>query len=388
MNLFLFLAIAFFLIALGGRLLEKIRVPWIFAALLFGVALAVDNPFSEITSSDTFQVLAELGMYLLLFLIGLEINIKDLRRQSKLIFFSTFFIIITNAICGGLLIYYLFDTTWLVALITATAFATVGEVVLVPILDEFKLMKTQLGQSIIGIGVLDDIVELSLLIIVILLIGSKAASGTSPVIIGLSVVFLFLLTFILSKLHRASKKFQFIPLQPIFLSVMALLFLFVGIGFFAEAASLAALLAGVSVRNLLPEKKLAEIEREVHTVGYGLFGPIFFIWAGLDMDMNYLLKAPLLLIIVVLVSAGAKILASYIVAHKNMGWRKSVLLGIGLSVRFSLSIIIIKILLDNGLINERLYSVILASSIAFQFIVPIMFSRLLLKWKMVPGESD
>jgi Kef-type K+ transport system membrane component KefB len=57
------------------------------------------------------------------------------------------------------------------------------------------------------------------------------------------------------------------------------------------------------------------------------------------------------------------------------------LLGIGLSVRFSTSIIIIKILFESNLIGSELYSIIIASSIVFNFIIPILFSNLIAKWK-------
>jgi len=50
-------------------------------------------------------------------------------------------------------------------------------------------------------------------------------------------------------------------------------------------------------------------------------------------------------------------------------------------VRFSTSLIIVKILLDNGIINAGLYSVIVASSIVFSFVIPLLFSNLLAKWR-------
>ena len=49
---------------------------------------------------------------------------------------------------------------------------------------------------------------------------------------------------------------------------------------------------------------------------------------------------------------------------------------------FSTSLIIIKLLLDGGLIRNDLYSIIVASSIIFKFLVPVLFSNLLVKWKV------
>ena len=90
-NIFLFLAIAFFFVLLVGRVIEKIRVPWIFAALIFGFLLAIHNPFSDVNSSREFNFLAQLGMYFLLFIIGFELNLNRLKKTGQIYFKSNIF---------------------------------------------------------------------------------------------------------------------------------------------------------------------------------------------------------------------------------------------------------------------------------------------------------
>jgi Kef-type K+ transport system membrane component KefB len=109
---------------------------------------------------------------------------------------------------------------------------------------------------------------------------------------------------------------------------------------------------------------------------------MFFIWVGLSMDISYLTAFPLLVIAIVALSNSVKIVGSYIVGRKELGRKQSILMGIALSVRFSTSIVITKILLDSGLIGTDLFSVIIASSIVFKFLVPVMFSRLIVLWKV------
>ena len=69
--------------------------------------------------------------------------------------------------------------------------------------------------------------------------------------------------------------------------------------------------------------------------------------------------------------------------EKNLGGKHAILLGIGLSVRFSTSIVVVKILFENELIGSDLYSIIIASSMAFKIIVPVLFANLLVRWKVV-----
>jgi len=145
---------------------------------------------------------------------------------------------------------------------------------------------------------------------------------------------------------------------------------------------LGALLAGISLRTFLPRERSKLIEESIKAISYGIFAPFFFLDIGLQMNLSYILYSPLLVLLVVLVSKGSKLVASCIAGMKTLGLKQSILLGIGLSVRFSMSLIIIKMLLNSGLIDVGLYSVIIASSIIFKFIVPLLFANLLVKWNI------
>ena len=381
-NLFLFLSLMFLLTFLLGKAVEKIRVPWIFAALILGSLLGVYNPFPFDPVSPEFNFLAKLGMYFLLFVVGFELDLKELKGKSKFIVKGTFFIIFLEAFFGTLLVYFVFGLDLIVSFLVALSFATVGEAVLIPILDEFRIINTKLGQSIIGIGALDDIIEVFTLVLAAVLVGSSTYTRFNIGIVLLSLFFLFILTVGLTRLKEEGKQFNVLNIETLFLFVIFILFLFIGIGEYADSAALAALLAGVSLKTFVPSKRLKLIESEVKTMCYGFFAPVFFLWVGFSMDMKYVISYPLLVLFVVLISNGSKLLGSYIIGRKELGNKQSLLLGFGLSVRFSTSIVIIKILFESGFVHAGLYSVIIASTVVFTFLVPVLFSHLLVKWKI------
>lgn len=62
-------------------------------------------------------------------------------------------------------------------------------------------------------------------------------------------------------------------------------------------------------------------------------------------------------------------------------------MGIALGVRFSTSIVIIKFLFEKAIIGGELYSVLIASSIAFKFIIPFLLSFLITQWKIAPETT-
>lgn len=383
----MFLSAVFLSVFLLGRLLEKIRIPWIFAALLIGLGLAAYNPFRSVTSSPEFLFLAELGIYFLLFIIGFELDFQRMRQQGVYILKATTVIILSETFFGSLLLHFVFDVPWPIAILVATSFATVGEAVLLPILDEFRLVQTRLGQIILGIGVLDDVVEIITIVVASFFISNAVGISQSSIwfdILILSLLFGFV--FLAFKFQRSINSVTFKDIPSLFLFVIFCLFIFIGVGKFIDAAALGALLAGIAVRNIIPQEKLKTIDSEIRAIAYGFFAPLFFLSVGIETDVGYLIQFPWLVLLVMAVVKTTKITSSYIVGRKLLGYKKSIILGISLSVKFSSSIIVIKLLFDKGLIHSDLFSVLVGAKIAFKFVVPLLLAYLIPRWKIGSPE--
>ena len=369
-----------------GRIFEKIHIPWIFAALILGILLSFYNPFSLVLNDAIFQFLGELGMLFLLFLIGFELDLERLKKLGKFILKSAFFIILLEGAFGAILIHFVFHYPWLISCLIAVSFATVGEAVLVPILDKYRLIKTKLGNVIVGIGTFDDIIEILIIVLVISLASllTSTASVALPfttftTLISLGI--LFLLSFLFFKLKKIIVERLKVPdLSALFLFVIFIFFLFIGVGRLAEAGAIGALLAGLVTRVSLPKRQLETIELEIKGVSYGLFAPLFFVWIGSQTQLNFSLFP--FVFLVSTVTYGAKILASYIIGNKELGKKESILMGIALSVRFSTSIVIITLLYKElQVIGVELYSILIGSTI-LSVLVPFVLSYLINRWKL------
>lgn len=383
MILFLFLSGCFLLAFLIGPLIEKVRVPWVFAALIIGSLLAVYNPFPSVMEDPAFKLLAELGMYFLLFIIGLEIDLNEIRKLGRLIVSTTLLTISLATIFGTLFIHFVFGTPWLTATLVAMSFGTVGEAILVPILDEFKIIHTKLGQAIIGIATLDDVLELIALIWLSVLLGVKADIHTH---VGREVIafgLLIAMTLILFSIKKFIPKIRIPDYSGILIAFMLIiLFGYIGIGQMAGMEALAAILAGLVTKYFVTDDQFQVLTTHTKLLTFGFLAPVFFLSIGMEMNMSYLATNLLIVVLIILISAIAKLLGSWITARKTMGTQKAVLMGIALSVRFSTSIVIVTILYQNGLIGNELFSVLIASSILFKFIIPPLFANLLVKWNV------
>ena len=384
MEILLLLAFAFLFTFLVGRILENIKIPWLFAALVLGVVLSPFEFFQSIASSDSFKFLAQLGMYFLLFIIGFEMDLRDLRRRGKFIVEATFFIILFEALFGSLMIHYLFNYDWIISILIAISFATVGEAILVPILEDQRIFKTKLGQMIIDIGVFDDLFEVACLLIVSILVSHVGPSTIHQTSFSIfSIFIIFSLAYGLTKLKKKAFRFKIPDIETLFVFAVSLFFIFIGIGKYADAAPIGAILAGVALKNFIPPQRLKFIESEIKTMCYGLFAPIFFLHVGMSVNLMKVASFLHLLFIVVIVVCIAKIIGSIVASGKKIGLRTSFLLGLGLSTRFSTSLVVLSILLSNGLIGSKLYSILVSSTIIFAFIIPLLFSYLVRKWRNV-----
>lgn len=383
MNFFLFLGVCFLLFFLLGPLIEKARVPWIFSALIVGSGLAIYNPFPAIEDAPAFNMLSDLGMYFLLFIIGLEIDLAEIKKLGKLIVKTTAVVISLETLFGTLFVHYVFGTDWAIAALVAMSFGTVGEAILVPILDEFKIIHTRLGQAIIGVATLDDVVELAALVWLSVLLGVKANVHMSVGIELIAFVGMIVLTVLLFLVKKFLPKVTIPNYNGIVLCFMLIIFfIYIGIGSLAEMEALAAILAGVVTKYFLTKEQFQLLETHTKLLTYGFLAPIFFLKVGMEMNMGYLLSNLWLVVLVILISNSAKMLGTWLTARKELGIKKSTLMGIALSVRFSTSIVIISVLYQNELIGSHLFSVLIASSILFKFIIPPLFANLLVRWNV------
>ena len=399
-ELILFLVAIFLFTLLFGKLLEDMMVPWVFAPLILGLLFAFKNPFASASESETFKFLAELGMYFFLFVIGFEIDLEQIKKKGSFIVKSAAFIIMLEGFLGTFFLHYLFGTPWLVSGIVALSFATVGEAVLLPILDEFGIIDTDLGQTIIGIGVVDDIFEIITVITATVLVGMSTGHSHLHITTAIfSLAALFGLTYLSVKLERETKKFSFSETGmedgALFLFVIFVILAFIYLGQYAEASAIGALFAGIGVKNFFSEERAKSMEREIKAVTYGFFGPLFFLWVGLDVSFSIPSDIPLstlgfspitgfliLVALQIILVKFAKILGSIVVGRNVLGIKKSIIMGISLSVKFSTSIVIIKMLFEQGLIGSALYSVLIFSKIIFKFIVPFLLSFLFTRWNI------
>ncbi|HDC7573810.1 TPA: monovalent cation:proton antiporter family protein [Staphylococcus aureus] len=363
-------------------------LPVVVAEILMGIVIG--NSFLNIVERDSIlNILSTLGFIFLMFLSGLEIDFKAFKKDKRarqgqnddessipghlnlaLTVFAFIMII-------SILLAYVFKWLGLVddVLLMVIIISTISLGVVVPTLKEMNIMRTTIGQFILLVAVLADLVTMILLTVY----GAINGQGGSTIwLIGILVVFTAI-SYILgvqfkrmSFLQKLMDGTTQIGIRAVFALIILLVALAEGVG--AENI-LGAFLAGVVVSLLNPGEEMVE---KLDSFGYGFFIPIFFIMVGVDLNIPSLIKEPKLLIIIPILIV-AFIISKLIPVMFIRRWfdmKTTIASAFLLTSTLSLVIAAAKISERLNAISAETSGILILSAVITCVFVPIIFKKL------------
>lgn len=391
-EIFLDLALLFGLTYLVAGLLARLRIPAVLGALFVAMAAHYTPIGGALLSAPLygpFSFLAQLGVLFLLFYIGLQIDLGEMREMSGEIVWCT---VLNTAVpfVLGVAVMLGLGYGWLIAFVIGLTRMPTAEAVIVPILDEFQLVRTRVGAFIIGAGVLDDVIEVFLVALVSVWIGERAAGAGAGLESEVAGIFIGLAVFIVmawvSGRWVLAPLSRWLPRRPANLLVLAVVVLF-GFGGVSEAAGLGmvvgAIIAGILMRPVFNAMGHTgeETTQTVQSVSYGFFALVFFFWVGLQVDLGGMLDAPLTAVLLFLAAFLGKLIGVFfMVPMGRISVREAWTVGIGLNARLTTGIIVAQLLLGANLIDVHLFTAIVAAATFSTIIVPLVFSLLMRRW--------
>ncbi len=381
-----FLSIIFALTLVTGALLSRARIPVILSALFIGIGMHY-FPGATLLKTATFhtifEFLSDLGVLFLLFYIGMQIEVEKMRRLSGDIVTLTVLNTIVPFVFGMLAMLW-FGYGWLIAFVIGMTRMPTAEAVIVPILDEFRMIKTKIGTFIIGAGVLDDVIEVFLVAFVSVWIGLReggVTGGDEITILVFGVLSFLLFSWIMYRYFLR----VFIPILPknsVSLLILSLAILFI-FGAFSEKSEIGmvvgAIFAGIVVKPILDRIRPAgeNVRKIITYVSYGFFGILFFFWIGFNIDLAGFLKEPLLAIVLYLAGTLGKLFGALLmVPLKKMTFKEAFITGIGLDARLTTEIIVAQLLFSAHIIDTHLFTALVAASSFTALTVPLLFTLL------------
>lgn len=385
-NIFIQLAVILGLASFFGYLIRLLKLPLLIAYLFVGLLLAASAAF-DIKASQALSFLPEIGVAFMLFLVGMELDLREIESLGKPIIIAGVLQIFITSIIGSIFAKY-FGFNPLESWYLGIGLSFSSTVLVVKLLLDKKDLTSLYGKLSLGILLLED-----LLAVIILLILSASGSILSlsstnqlPLLLFvLKVVGLFSLAyllnrFILSRIFTAVSQSS----ELLFLTALAWCFIFISfsemLGF---SVLIGAFLAGVA---------LASSPYHLHIQGKvkplrDFFVALFFVYLGTQVNFTYLQTTYPLIIIFTVYSLLVKP-AIFLLLFGIFGFRKHTMFqtAINLSQVSEFSLILVVVGVEKALVSPAALTVIAFSGVLTMLISSLMITHAKRIYKWVVRE--
>lgn len=375
-----------------GEIFERIRQPAMIGEIIAGIIVG-PSLLNLVHRTDEIIVISELGIFLLVILAGLEIDVEDILKSLKgkniIISICAFFI----PLFSGFAIAHFFDLDTMTTVFIGLCVSITALPVSIRILMDLGKINTAVGQKIISVAIFDDVLALTILGLLLNVNGTDMTLATITKAASISLLKLLAFIFILGISYYVIKKLLikgdhistsldkllsfFKGKEPLFAVFFAFVLLFStvteALGFhFIIGAFFASLLIS---EYLIGKKNLKNIESTTSSLAMGFLAPIFFAGIGLEFNISSITNIGLLFSIIA-VSYFSKIIGGYLGGtFAGLKHKVSVIMGIGLNARGIMELVIANIAYKAGLINNEVFSILVIMGVLTTLTTPIMLKR-------------
>lgn len=302
-NLLLFFGVA----GLVVPLLQRVKLSPVLGYLVCGIiigpaglgAFVTDAPWLSplvIEDTDTVQILGELGIIALLFMIGLELSFRRLSELKKFVLgLGSAQILVTAAVIS--VVAYNFNNTLPAALVLGASLALSSTAIVVQLLREQHLFNRPVGVLCFSILLMQDLAVVPILIMASVLVQSDANIG---LVIGQSLLLAFASVSVIylmgKKLLRPLMRTVSFTKNPEWLTAF-MLFVVISCATLTQSAGLSAALGAFLAGLLIAETEFRhEIEIIIDPLKNLLMG-LFFLSIGMMIDLSAILSNPLWILV-------------------------------------------------------------------------------------------
>ena len=369
---------------LGGALSRRLNQPAVLGELLAGVVLGptalnfLRLPwFTDTLLVDGVKHLAEVGVIFLMFLAGMEIELKEMAKTGR------------AAALGGLLgvvvplgmslgVALLFGAALTEALFIGIVLSATSVSISAQTLMELGVLRRRESLTLLGAAVFDDVLVILILSIFLALGGGGGGAAEVTVVLVRMAAYLmaaivlgfWLIPALLRRIERLPISHGLVS----FTIVLALLFAWSAEALGGVAAITGAFIAGLAVaRSPLRQ----QVEHNLSGLTYGFFVPLFFVSIGLGANAREVTGPALLFAaVLIIIAIVSKIIGSGLGAWwGGLPRAEALRLGVGMVSRGEVGLIVAAVGLSNGLLDNVAFAQIVLVVLATTLLTP-----LLLRW--------
>lgn len=384
LNFLLAVAIILFVAKAGGYVSSRLGQPSVLGELLVGLLmgptvlnlLEVVPWFAGDTHlTDSLTLFAEIGVLLLMFLAGLELELHELLKSGQVALLAGTLGVVAPLL-GGFATARLFGIGSGEALFIGLALSATSVSISARTLMELGVLRSKVGISLLGAAVFDDILVVLLLSAASALLVADGGMGSG---LGLTLIrismFLAVATAVgIALVPPLLRRVSDLPISQgvvTFALLVCFLFAWASEAFGGVAAITGAFLAGLFLART---PFVTQIEEKVSAMAYGLFVPVFLVNIGLQANLRAIgAQLWLFAIVLTLIAILTKVIGSgggaRLAGFSNID---SLRLGVGMVSRGEVGLIVASFALSQALLQQESFSVVVFMIIVATLITPLL----------------
>ncbi len=369
LNVLLIILILLVVTRAFGELAERARMPALVGELVAGIILGfLLQSFQHLTpsiwfaaNSEIFNGLAELGMFFLMLLVGIRMEPLDFARSSKsavLIAVGGMVLPMSIGFAFGQAVLPESDLKNAQSLFLGVALAITAVPVAVRIFMDLDALESRVAKVVIAAALWDDVISLFLMALLLATIGSQAVGSFSldtmlPVVGNVLLFFAITIPVGLYVFPPIIRWFRHLSFPEVDFSMMLIAALAYAVlaEFLGLHQIIGAFMAGMFFHPKVIEKRVYErVEQQMSGLTRGFLAPIFFVSVGFHLDFSAVAQAPVFVIVLTGLALISKIVGSGVPARwAGFSKRGSLIVGIGMSGRGAVELVIAGVALEAGL---------------------------------------
>ena len=365
---------------IGGQFSARLKLPAVVGELLAGIIVG-PAVLNLVQPTEIIKVFSDIGVIFLMFLAGLDSDLKTLKRllrPSVLVAGFGMIVPIIIAYFTGIL----FAFSQVESLFLGLTFSATSVSISVAVLQEMGRLQGKEGMTILGAAVADDLLSIILLSIVSGLTGVSEPGSNKGKDLILSLLtqaaFLILLVFVsvyvIPRLINLSQRLT-LPVPETLVAMIIVVLASWGAEKVGLSNVIGAFFAGLALNRTSAQKTL---KKNFTVIGYSSFIPIFFVSIGLNMSIKGILNDFILFFVLVIGSVFSKLVGAGLGA-KIAGFSNSssLIVGTGMVSRGEMALVVAQMGLTNHLLAPAAYSTVIGA-----IIMTTVVSPFLLKWSI------
>jgi Kef-type K+ transport system membrane component KefB len=380
-DILLILFLVFIAAQVGAEIAQRLKLPGVVGEIAAGCvigpsALGWIHP-EQIAVGTPLDVLAEIGVVLLLFAVGLETRLEDLKKVGKVAFLV--------GVLGVLIPFGMGSVwahgngfSWDKSLFVAAAFVATSAGITARVLQELGALQRTESKVILGAAVIDDILAMLLLGVVVSLQGGKGFDALNLlVVLGSAVGFIAVVGLGGARMMRWNSSWLETP-RSTHSPLAIVLALCLGLAWLSTLLGLAAIIGAFLAGMIASETRQQHALEQQTQPLLALLTPFFFVITGSKIDLAELASTnALLMLAVVTVIAIVSKLAGGWLGSLSLGRRSATIIGFGMVPRGEVGVVIASLGLAAGVFSQRIYAIIVAMSLITAMVTPPILAWLL-----------